>query len=495
MRRRFLCIFLLLVISPFCAALSASEDQTDYFAVMIKGKRVGYFTESRIVKDGKVTTTRQTNATLKRFGEKLDIKATEICTETTQGQPISFKVTQNKGSYSLTTEGSIKDGVLILDVQGVETALPQMINWPQGALLFEGARLLTKEKGLEQGTVYTAKVFDLDLFKTRDEKVVVGQTAEVELFGKTFELTEITTSPDMRNTDNPATITFYDSNFNMKKTSMPFLDTNIETYACDKDFALSPPDEYDIMDDSVIKSPEPIKNIKSAKSIKYHIVKKQNAPDIRFDRIPQLHNQGVQLLSPDEVIITVAPVKPDKNAKFPYKGKDPYILEMLKSTEYINRGSPLIIKLAKNAIKNTKNSIKAAQRIELFVAFHIINRTLEVGYATAAEVAQTKKGDCTEFAVLTAAMLRTVGIPARVVTGLTYGDQWEKAPEGFVGHAWVEAYIGDKWIGVDSALRTKWSWGYDAGHIALAVGSGDPDDFKGPAMIGKIEIKKIEIEY
>ena len=40
--------------------------------------------------------------------------------------------------------------------------------------------------------------------------------------------------------------------------------------------------------------------------------------------------------------------------------------------------------------------------------------------ATAAEVARSREGDCTEHAVLLAALARARGIPARVAMGLVY---------------------------------------------------------------------------
>jgi len=90
--------------------------------------------------------------------------------------------------------------------------------------------------------------------------------------------------------------------------------------------------------------------------------------------------------------------------------------------------------------------------------------------------------------VLAAAMCRAVGIPAQVVTGLAYVDQWRTVENGFGGHAWVQVYIGDKWIGLDAAFRG----GYDAGHIALAAGNGNPGDFFSlVTTMGQFKIEKV----
>ena len=118
---------------------------------------------------------------------------------------------------------------------------------------------------------------------------------------------------------------------------------------------------------------------------------------------------------------------------------------------------------------------------------------MSVGYASAAEVAISKQGDCSEFAVLTAAMCRAVGIPAQVVVGIAYVDDFAGF-QGFGGHAWAQAYVGKEWIGLDASFKGAGLGGYDAGHIALASGNGEPADFFNLATtLGKFKIEKVTV--
>jgi transglutaminase-like putative cysteine protease len=67
--------------------------------------------------------------------------------------------------------------------------------------------------------------------------------------------------------------------------------------------------------------------------------------------------------------------------------------------------------------------------------------------------------------------------------------------EGFGGHAWVQAYVGDRWVGLDAAFKSSGRGGYDPGHIALAVGNGEPADFFNIATtLGQFKIEKLTIE-
>jgi transglutaminase-like putative cysteine protease len=109
-------------------------------------------------------------------------------------------------------------------------------------------------------------------------------------------------------------------------------------------------------------------------------------------------------------------------------------------------------------------------------------------------VTASRQGDCSEFAVLTAALCRAVGIPSQVVAGIAYVKDFE-GHEGFGGHAWAQAYIAGKWVGLDAAFKSGHRGGYDAGHIALAVGNGEPADFFNVAStLGRFKIEKLTVQ-
>jgi transglutaminase-like putative cysteine protease len=70
----------------------------------------------------------------------------------------------------------------------------------------------------------------------------------------------------------------------------------------------------------------------------------------------------------------------------------------------------------------------------------------------------SQSGNCEYFASALAVMLRTLGIPARVITGFQQGE-WNPYGEYFLvrmadAHAWVEAYVeGAGWIALDPSPR------------------------------------------
>ncbi len=81
---------------------------------------------------------------------------------------------------------------------------------------------------------------------------------------------------------------------------------------------------------------------------------------------------------------------------------------------------------------------------------HISEKTYARGYDIASRVARTGSGDCTEHAVLLAALARANGFPARVVFGmlLVEADEVIRA----YGHAWTEIHTEGRWQVLDATL-------------------------------------------
>ena len=106
------------------------------------------------------------------------------------------------------------------------------------------------------------------------------------------------------------------------------------------------------------------------------------------------------------------------------------------------------------------------------------------------EVARSREGDCSEHAVLTAALCQAVGLPARVALGYVYAPDFLGHKNIFGGHAWTQVYINGRWFGLDATRAPN---GYSAAHITCAIGNGNPESFLEMALAGsQFEIISIE---
>jgi hypothetical protein len=464
----------------------AQPEETEYFAVFMEGKKVGHAVQNRVVTGGKVTTSIEFEVTLSRTGIPGSVQTKVVTIETIDGKPLGFELEQDMGSTVTKTIGTIDEHGTVKATTGQQQI---KFDWPSGAVMSEGMRLLHLKHGLEEGTGYSAKLFEPSMMQAVDVDVKIGPKQNVDLLGRVVELTEVQSTVNIAQIVVLNSTEYYDKELRLQKSIMPLMGMIIEQVACTKQFALGENDVLEVVDKMFMPSPEPLDNTDSARSITYHL-----SPVNQTDSfiIPPNDNQEVQQLSNGKVILTVKPVVAPTGVRFPYKGNNPVALKALEPTRYVESNEQVIIDLARRAVGDTSDAAEAAHRIEAFVADYVTDKSLSVGYASAADVAASRQGDCSEHAVLTAALCRAVGIPAQVVTGLAYVSQWRTVQNGFGGHAWVQVYLGDKWVGLDAAFKSAGFGGYDAGHIALAAGSGNPEDFLNLInTMGQFKIEKV----
>ena len=470
------------------------RDETEYYAVFMEGKKVGYVTESRVVAEPNVITTMETDVTISRLGTSVTMKTLSKNIETTEGMPLAFESVQEFGGVKAKTIGVIDpNGTVSVSTVSMGVEQKSTFQWPEGALMAEGLRLLNAKYGLKEGAKYNAKIFESTMMQAFDNQIEIGGKKDIDLLGRIVSLTEVTTTMTMPLAGTTVTTTYVDDELRMQRSITPVIGMQLEIVACAKEFALGENDVFEMINKMFVKSPSPLGYADAASAITYTLSPIDAAELV----IPSTDNQQLQRTADGKIILTVKPVGMPVGGTFPYRGDDEAIIEATRPNRYLQSDHEEIIELARKAVGSTKDAGEAARRIETFVADFIENKDLSVGYASALEVARSKQGDCSEHAVLTAALCRAVGIPAQMVTGIAYVDDWSGL-QGFGGHAWVQVYIGrnkGKWVGMDAAFKGAGRGGYGPGHIALAVGNGEPADFFNLATtLGKFKIEEAKVE-
>lgn len=136
---------------------------------------------------------------------------------------------------------------------------------------------------------------------------------------------------------------------------------------------------------------------------------------------------------------------------------------------YVDSDAPMIIDQARVLRRSTDLSTMHASR--RFVKSHLWQDTDELGYASASQALADRRGNCSEHAVLLAALARANGIPARIAHGLVYFRGRRNARPSLQPHAWVQAFINGRWQSFDAGQDL----GFSAGHLAITIGDGTPD--------------------
>lgn len=121
----------------------------------------------------------------------------------------------------------------------------------------------------------------------------------------------------------------------------------------------------------------------------------------------------------------------------------------LASNAYLDLEDTLLKATARRARGSETDPVQVAGAIRKWVTGAFRFNLGAVLFGTSREVLRDMTGDCSEAAILTAALLRSSGVPSRVALGFASAGRGV-----FIGHAWTEAWLGPKlgWVGVDAAL-------------------------------------------
>jgi len=139
---------------------------------------------------------------------------------------------------------------------------------------------------------------------------------------------------------------------------------------------------------------------------------------------------------------------------------------LLQETAYEAISDPRLQKAAADAVDGATTTRAKVAQLNAFVHQHIEEQTLDRGSAPAVVTLEQRKGDCTEHAVLLSALLRTQGIPTRLVDGVVVSG-------GRLGyHQWVEVQIDDE--GMVPADPTFGEFPASVKRLKLAEGASDP---------------------
>jgi transglutaminase-like putative cysteine protease len=146
----------------------------------------------------------------------------------------------------------------------------------------------------------------------------------------------------------------------------------------------------------------------------------------------------------------------------PDYSNDESLREYLLPGKLIGSNDPVLVKKAKEITNGSQDSWEATRRLSKWVAENI---TYGIpGGVTARKTYDMRAGECGAHSCLTAAFCRAVGIPARVVWGAMYVQNYRG---GFGQHAWNEIYMGENgWIPIDTTTYEEDF--LDSGHIRIA---------------------------
>lgn len=164
-------------------------------------------------------------------------------------------------------------------------------------------------------------------------------------------------------------------------------------------------------------------------------------------------DQTVEQKSAQELLLTIAARRAGTEKAVSLPVKDPTFAADLKATGEFPADDENVKKQASEIAGDDRDAWSVARKLADWT--HQNLEWKSVNNADPASTLATREADCSEFSALFVAMARSLGLPARLVSGLAYSG------DSFGGHAWVEVWAG-RWIELDPTWGTHF---VDATHI------------------------------
>lgn len=479
----------------------------EWYELKLGDLKIGYG-QSTLSREGDLIVSRaKLRMRMNRGFLSLSINSDLSNIETLSGDALSFGMeTMMSNIEPVRVTGMVDDGKMHITRSQLGSASREEHPWAKENLMLWGTILTMKEQGLTMGTKYTLPVYSPDISTSGAVDATVEVLGEDTYLHKDEEITAIKTTQTMLigelGTPLQSTIWINPETFLPVRTLMTIGGFDVDMYACTEEQALEDFVPPDIFGYSLINVEETI--LDEAKGI---ICRLDFSPKLEKEHtFPDLPNQRVLESTVKSARLAIRPEPGESDlqvAEAIYKARLPdEVKPFLKPNTYINNEDSsvrsLVAHLGKKDPDFAETAIAYAHALELqqLVSKHISDKSLSVGFATASEAARSKAGDCTEHAVLLAAVARVQQIPSRVVAGLVYLPEYDGTENIFGFHMWTQLYIQGKWRDFDAALPQYQNAPY---RIALVESSLDGDSLTDISlgimdMIGQLDITVEEVK-
>lgn len=426
----------------------------DFWTVaLIDGSKIGYshLEQTELKENGKTYQKHHhlSELTLQRAASTTRQRTELTSIETLQGDLVSCRTQMSDGTAKKTTTGRVRNGRLNITttIAGREqqTAIPWQPDWRGFFGVEESLRSQPLKPGEKRKLVVLAPV----LMQPANVELTAGIYEPTTLATGTKPLLKVERADQLEVADGQTltikSILWLNKEGEILKTLLPGL--GLEEYRTNREHALAKLGSrpFDINASFSIRLKRTIPEPHKTRRVRYKIhVKEGQATDFFAQGATQQIKPLEEGWSEIEVQ-AITPLAPRSTTKQP-----PPTPADTAANNLVQSDSELIMAMANSVAGNADNPWELACRLEKHVFQLIEKKDFSQVFASAQEVAQSRQGDCTEHAVLLAALCRARNIPARVTIGLVYVPR-PGAPE-MAYHMWNEVWINDGWYPLDATL-------------------------------------------
>jgi hypothetical protein len=422
-------------------------------AAYLEGGRAGYVhtTVHELDRDGQklLRTTVDLHLTVKRFKDTIQLRGTAGTEETAAGKVVGTVMKQQVGqNKQLTITGVVSGKMIDLYLDGKAGVL-KPAPWDDRAIGLYRQQNLFRDRQAKPGDKFNYLSFEPSVNLVVRTDVTVKDYEDVALNGKgKAKLLRAELVPEKLEGVTLPTLTVWldkDGTALRQQVEVPGLG-KMTLLRTTREVALAPGPEATITDigiSQMIRLNKKLVQPYDLSTITYRITVKDDddaaSTFVRDERQKVKDSKGSTFLM--QVSSSRGPVKGGQAAKI---GD-----EFTQSSYFITSADAKVKELARKAVGKEKDPWRKALAIERWVNQNM-RGTNQEALAPADEVARTLEGDCTEYAMLMAAMCRAEGVPSRTAIGLIYADT--KTGPVMAFHMWTEVWVQDQWVPLDATL-------------------------------------------
>lgn len=469
--------------------------------IYIGDDRIGYSHTTRreltVNQQAIVRWTEDLQMQFKRFGQTFSQRISHRVDETRGGTMLSFDMNSvESNNRTVQVTGTVSRSKLKLQTVLAGKTIDSEKDWSSSTKSSLHEQQLIRTQLRKSGQRAAFSMYMPMTNKVVDVRMEVAGPAVIKLHdGSRKPAVRIRTIQ----LDLPVVTSFADSNGVVLKSETEFFGQMLTTYSVSREVALQEIAGAEL--DIAVATMVPV-HVRGTdkKLVRGQITKAHARRQITYRiRVPGVDlrrhfisdkNQIVRVVNEDTIDLTVNRPDPPRNVVRAERPTDEY----LKPTRFLQSNDQRVVDHARKASAGSVDPWQLGQRMESYVNLKVDKSNFSTAMASASEVAKDMSGDCTEHAVLLAAMLRAKRIPSRVVIGVVYVEN--KALFG--GHAWTEAFISGQWYPLDAMLGKG---GIGPAHIKMAQ-SSFADDAPAPvtaflplmSVLGKMEIEVISVK-
>ncbi len=459
---------------------SAVEER--HYLVELDGHPAGSVLERESRSVDQITSDLELKLTLKRGDFEVELETVTRFVETVTHEPLAMSLRQVSGGTVVEVAWSFsRDGVEARSSVGVGPATVKTEPVPAGPWLTPAAAAREMSRQVAAGTARFR-------FRTLDPSLGLEPVElEMERLGDGGALRvgvrEIPTTRWRERMAGIESMVWLDREGEVVRSEVEILGLPMALVLTDREGASAPRKAPELLARTLIRPDRRIENPREATTATYRV----RARSKELADLPSEAGQRATREDPRSFLVRVSAELPPAGALL--ADPAPY----LASSTYLDHAHPRLRELLRRALEGQADQA-ATERAEVLRAFvhrYLHRYDLATAFVPASVVAEQRSGDCTESAVLLAALLRGAGIPSQVVDGLLYVEEFEGEREIFGYHMWAQAFVDGRWVDYDAITEDR----FDATHLALGHSALDqPQGFSAASELGSASQVPLEIE-